>query len=73
MTFESGITVSELQIMFQGGFVGQDCHVLGSSSDDGDESALVHISVFYPEDNNALQRSFEIIEIKTEKHKAPLF
>lgn len=41
-------TISELQIMFQGGFVGKNCYV---------ESKDANLKVpFYPEDTNKLQK-----------------
>lgn len=47
--------VQEIQIQFQGGFVGKECSVEGGPS----SSSLMPFYEFYPEDCNMLQVSFE--------------
>ena len=57
VTFEesSGVqTVSELQLMFQGGFAGKTCSIEVSKDGGGDSFTKCHD--FYPEDSNKLQK-----------------
>jgi len=51
-TFDEPIIINELQIKFQGGFVGQDCYV---ELDKEVESGHKNVP-FYPEDINSLQK-----------------
>ncbi|XP_078606656.1 nuclear receptor 2C2-associated protein-like isoform X1 [Branchiostoma floridae x Branchiostoma japonicum] len=52
--FTEEVCPEEIQLQFQGGFVGKDCWLEGSSGD-GD---LKRFMDFYPEDVNSLQISF---------------
>jgi hypothetical protein len=60
LTFDPTIkNVRELQIQFQGGFVGKDCHVVVNDKDP---------VPFFPEDSNKLQTfKFEFEEVQTMK------
>ncbi|KAF2072191.1 hypothetical protein CYY_006488 [Polysphondylium violaceum] len=49
---ENGADVRQLNIMFQGGFVGKDCEVLITT---GDSKEFQHCTHFYPKDINATQ------------------
>ena len=48
--------MKEIQIQFQGGFVGKECTVEGGSS----ASCLTPFYEFYPDDSNTLQVSFDL-------------
>ncbi|RKO85584.1 galactose-binding domain-containing protein, partial [Blyttiomyces helicus] len=50
-------TVTRIELMFQGGFAGKDCEVLGVSSS-GNDGVWQSLGKFYPEDVNRLQISF---------------
>ena len=60
LTFDPSVkNVRELQIQFQGGFVGKDCHVVVNDKDP---------VPFFPEDSNRLQTfKFEFEEVQTMK------
>jgi len=60
LTFDPSVkNVRELQIQFQGGFVGKDCHVVVNDKDP---------VPFFPEDSNKLQTfKFEFEEVQTMK------
>ena len=60
LTFDPTMkNVRELQIQFQGGFVGKDCHVVVNDKDP---------VPFFPEDSNKLQTfKFEFEEVQTMK------
>ena len=47
LTFEEPLKISQVQIQFQGGFVGTNCHFLVNDSEDKVE--------FFPEDSNKTQ------------------
>jgi len=47
--------VKEIQIQFQGGFVGKECTVEGGPS----SSCLTPFYELYPDDSNTLQVSFD--------------
>ncbi|KYQ93149.1 galactose-binding domain-containing protein [Tieghemostelium lacteum] len=47
-----GVKVTELQIMFQGGFVGKDCEILFNTAE---QKEFQHLQYFYPKDINTLQ------------------
>jgi hypothetical protein len=49
--FDSPRTVSEVQLMFQGGFAGKNCRILIS----GQGPEFKDHAEFYPEDSNKLQ------------------
>eukprot|EP00123_Amoebidium_parasiticum_P006286 comp17275_c0_seq1/m.16377 comp17275_c0_seq1/g.16377 ORF comp17275_c0_seq1/g.16377 comp17275_c0_seq1/m.16377 type:complete len:139 (-) comp17275_c0_seq1:42-458(-) len=51
MKFPKTARVSEVRIMFQGGFAGKECQILGSKGDD----VWAKIADIYPEDVNSLQ------------------
>merc|ERR1719431_987369 len=61
VTFDDAVTVREVHIKFQGGFVGQECHIEGLVKGSGSK-ALTKIQTFYPEDVNSLQ----IFKLETE-------
>ena len=50
---DAPVDIDGLQIMFQGGFVGKDCTVLGSQ--DGTTFPVDLHRPFFPQDNNTLQ------------------
>ena len=52
---DAPVDIDGLQIMFQGGFVGKDCTVLGSQ--DGTTFPVDLHRPFFPQDNNTLQIS----------------
>ena len=62
------VLFTQLHIMFQGGFVGQDCELYGILSDTADhdpsltstssDNAWVLLNNVYPLDNNSKQISF---------------
>jgi hypothetical protein len=54
-------TISQLQIMFQGGFVGTDCHLIL----DTDQNTKID---FFPDDSNKLQ-TFPLLDIKCKSIK----
>ena len=54
LEFQQDVQIKELQIQFQGGFVGKTCWVEGAYSGD----SMQKICDFYPEDVNRLQVSF---------------
>ena len=62
LTFDSILkTISEVQIQFQGGFVGKECHFIVNNNQDS-------VIPFYPEDSNKLQTfKLEFSEVKTLK------
>ncbi|KAJ3415155.1 Nuclear receptor 2C2-associated protein [Chytridiales sp. JEL 0842] len=60
--FPEAVIPLELQIMFQGGFVGQDCQILGST--DGNEWGV--LNEFYPEDINSRQ-TFRVFRDEKER------
>lgn len=49
--FPEVISIEELQIKFQGGFVGKDCQLQASNGSDD----FIKVIDFYPEDVNSLQ------------------
>uniref|UniRef100_A0A672SHC9 Nuclear receptor 2C2-associated protein n=1 Tax=Sinocyclocheilus grahami TaxID=75366 RepID=A0A672SHC9_SINGR len=57
LEFPQPVKVSELRLQFQGGFSGKSCKLQGSAK----EEDLKHIVDFYPEDNNCLQISFQMV------------
>ncbi|XP_072038005.1 nuclear receptor 2C2-associated protein-like [Amphiura filiformis] len=56
LEFQSAVELQELQIQFQGGFVGKECWIEGSTTDAND---LHKICDIHPKDDNSLQ-SFDI-------------
>ncbi|KAJ3190202.1 Nuclear receptor 2C2-associated protein [Gaertneriomyces sp. JEL0708] len=52
LEFGSPVSVSSLNLMFQGGFAGKECELVGVSANEEWES----IMEFYPDDTNALQQ-----------------
>lgn len=54
--FLRNVQLKEIQIQFQGGFVGCDCQVEGGDS----VKSLVPFHQFYPDDVNTLQVSLKI-------------
>eukprot|EP00039_Didymoeca_costata_P023745 m.8084 g.8084 ORF g.8084 m.8084 type:complete len:146 (-) comp3838_c0_seq1:179-616(-) len=56
LDFGKKVIPEQLQIMFQGGFVGKECLILGTGAEGGE---LVKLMDFYPEDINTMQ-SFDI-------------
>lgn len=50
--FPTGVKITELQIQFQGGFVGKECWLEGGNTKD----SLEKLSDFYPDDVNSLQK-----------------
>ncbi|XP_056270944.1 nuclear receptor 2C2-associated protein [Pseudoliparis swirei] len=54
LEFPQPVKVSELKLLFQGGFSAKTCRLHGCPKD----GALREISHFYPEDDNSLQISF---------------
>ena len=52
--FEQAVNVTEVQLMFQGGFVGKECEVLVATA--AAAGAGSSVARFYPDDNNTLQR-----------------
>ncbi|KAM9992942.1 hypothetical protein ACTFIY_010406 [Dictyostelium cf. discoideum] len=59
---ENGVTLSSVNIMFQGGFVGKDCEILTMSTN-SDSKEFIHSCYFYPKDINTTQQ-FPIDSIK---------
>ncbi|EGG17257.1 galactose-binding domain-containing protein [Cavenderia fasciculata] len=55
---ERMVNISEIKIMFQGGFVGKDCEVLAQQLD---SKEFIFISKFFPDDINTFQ--VRLIEI----------
>lgn len=55
--FETEVEVGSLEIQFQGGFVGKDCHIEGGQ----DFRSLKSMAPFYPEDINSSQK-FQLAE-----------
>lgn len=53
ITFEEVKTISEIKLMFQGGFAGKNCHLEVSENDNGND--LKKCSDLYPDDSNKLQ------------------
>ncbi|XP_077989582.1 nuclear receptor 2C2-associated protein-like [Glandiceps talaboti] len=51
LNFPNPVKIEELQIQFQGGFVGKECCIDGFHGDE-----FTRITEFYPEDVNSLQR-----------------
>ncbi|EGC36591.1 hypothetical protein DICPUDRAFT_31641 [Dictyostelium purpureum] len=49
---QENVTVKQVNIMFQGGFVGKDCEILIMTNDSKD---FVHSCYFYPKDINTTQ------------------
>ncbi|TNN39393.1 Nuclear receptor 2C2-associated protein [Liparis tanakae] len=58
LEFPQPVKVSELKLLFQGGFSAKTCRLHGCPKD----GALREISHFYPEDDNSLQISFCLAE-----------
>ena len=58
LEFSEESQVKEIQIQFQGGFVGKECTVEGGPS----SSSLTPFNEFYPEDSNTQQVSFDYFE-----------
>lgn len=54
LEFPEEVSVKEIQIQFQGGFVGKECCLEGGTS----SSSLTPFFEFYPDDFNTLQVSF---------------
>ena len=54
LEFPEEVCVKEIQIQFQGGFVGKECCLEGGTS----SSSLTPFFEFYPDDFNTLQVSF---------------
>merc|ERR1711894_39055 len=52
LKFEKPVTIDELRIQFQGGFVGKECHIETVSVA---EETSTKVTDFYPEDKNSLQ------------------
>jgi len=52
--FPGPVDVAEVRIMFQGGFVGQECQFLASEEEQGGGS-FTFLSHFYPEETNSTQ------------------
>ncbi|KAG9307407.1 hypothetical protein G9A89_017236 [Geosiphon pyriformis] len=57
--FQRKVKLQELLIMFQGGFAGKKCHILGANHNDGYQYEL--ITSIFPEDINTLQISFNVL------------
>lgn len=55
LEFPQESQIKEIQIQFQGGFVGKECCVEGGPF----SSSLAPFFEFYPDDSNTLQVSFE--------------
>ena len=53
--FEKPVNIRELEIQFQGGFVGKTCWIEGSKTQDEQPDKLCD---FFPEDKNPVQVSF---------------
>ncbi len=53
ISFEEAKTISEIQLMFQGGFAGKNCHLEVSENDNAED--LKKCSDLYPDDSNKLQ------------------
>lgn len=54
LVFDEKQSVGGVELVFQGGFVGKNCHLEASCDDEGD-GELVKCQDFYPEDTNKLQ------------------
>lgn len=59
--FGKEVQLKEIQVKFQGGFVGSECHVeVGESAKN-----VEPLFQFYPDDTNSLQVSFAPIMVST--------
>eukprot|EP01125_Pyxidicula_operculata_P022648 TRINITY_DN945_c0_g1_i2.p1 TRINITY_DN945_c0_g1~~TRINITY_DN945_c0_g1_i2.p1 ORF type:complete len:114 (-),score=19.01 TRINITY_DN945_c0_g1_i2:73-366(-) len=60
--FAKKVNLKEIKIMFQGGFVGKNCEVVGfntNSTSEISEKSWVHLGYFYPENINT-QQTFQM-------------
>lgn len=53
--FNQPVLIQEVQMQFQGGFVGKECHLTGTECSGGQS---IHLADFFPDDNSAEQVSF---------------
>jgi len=55
LAFDENQSVDGIELVFQGGFVGQNCHLEATCSEGGGGGEFVKCLDFYPEDTNKLQ------------------
>ncbi len=60
LELQSAVEVHQVQIQFQGGFVGKECWLEGSMTD---ANELHKICDIHPKDDNSLQISFILISL----------
>jgi hypothetical protein len=64
LEFATNVKLKELRIMFQGGFVGQECKLMVA---DGSEAKMTEIMTFEANDDNTLQVRTTIPTISTNR------